>query len=76
MPVAPTASRAASRASSIDAQEELAMDAAGELLAALRQLVEIADAKVDKGDRSRSRSSKRTVQRPQAKQLPRHLLTA
>ena len=52
------------------------MDAAGELLAALHQLVEIRDAKADKGDRSRSRSSKRTVQRPKAKQLPRHLLTA
>ena len=76
MPVAPAASRAASRASSMDAQEELAMDAAGELLAALWQLVEIADAKADKVGRSRSRSAKRGVQRPQAKQLPRHLLTA
>ena len=72
MPAAP----AASRASSMDAQEELAMDAAGELLAALHQLVEIRDAQAKKGDRSRSRSSKRTVQRPKAKQLPRDLLTA
>ena len=52
------------------------MDAAGELLAALHQLVEIRDAQAKKGDRSRSRSSKRTVQRPKAKQLLRDLLTA
>ena len=62
---------AASGASSVDAQEELAMDATAELLAALRQLVEIVDATADTAapERAKSRSSKRGLQRPRAKQL-------